>query len=218
MPAVTVRAAAAEAGCSVGLMRHYYDTKSLMLACTYELVIDAQLRAIRSLLFARRNRVMSPIPPPALTPADGARLLSSYLGLEGLQFLVGVQLSFLAMGQHDAPVGAAVASHHGGLQEICAVVLEESGVPADVVAEESEGLWVLLVGLTAIVPGLAVAAEEDAAEEDAAEEDAAEEDDGPTVARHRLLSDQQVEGVLRRHLAAVVARHTPSLAHEVNDR
>ena len=32
MSAVTVRAAAAEAGCSVGFMRHYYDVYSLLAA------------------------------------------------------------------------------------------------------------------------------------------------------------------------------------------
>lgn len=192
MPAVTVRAAAAEAHCSVGLMRHYYDTKSVMLACAYELVVHAQLWAFRNVLLGRRNRILSPVPPEPLTPERAARLLVGHLGLDrSTDMLVGVQVDFLALGRHDGRVGEAVASHLGGLRELCVVVLEECGVPAPAVAEEGTDLWALLVGLTALVPGLAVEGDEEES----------------LAAREALLTAEAVESAVRRHLEGVAARH-----------
>lgn len=186
MPAVTVRAAAAEARCSVGFMRHYYDTKSLMLACTYALVTDTQFRPLEEILFARRQPILNPVLPARLDAEQAADLLVTYLGLgHGPSFLIGVQLSFLATAQHDGPMGEEVGSHLGRLREDCLAVLEEVGIPRPALEDEAEGLWVLMVGLTALVPGLAT-------------EDPEE--------RQTNVAPERVRGIVHRHLEGVVAR------------
>lgn len=186
LPALTVRAAAAEAGCSVGFMRHYYNSKSLMLACTYALVTDTQFRPIEEILFARRHPILNPMPPERLDPEQAADLLVAYLGLgQGPNFLIGVQLSFMAMAQHDGPMGEEVGAHLGRLRENCQAVLEEVGIPRSALQDEAEGLWVLMVGLTALVPGLAT--------------------QDPDK-RQTGIQPERVSGVVRRHLEAVVAR------------
>lgn len=194
MPAVTVRAAAAEAGCSVGFMRHYYDNKSLMLACTYEMVTDVQLRRMEETLWARRMPVLNPIPAEPLGPERAAALLATCLNLgEQWKLLVTVQLSYHALAQHDAKVGEVVWSYHGRLREDCMKVLREAGLPDSALAEEAVDLWVLMTGLTALIPGLAT-------------DDP--EDPGRTIGS---LAPEQVEGILRRHLQAAVARHVTPL-------
>lgn len=187
MQAVTVRAAAAEAGCSVGFMRHYYDSKSLMLACTYGLVTDTQLRELGEVLFFHQQSPLQTTPHQPLGPGAAAELLSSYLVLpDGLQHLVAVQLSFHALGQHDGLVGRAVSCHHEHLREICVRVLREAGVPTAALPDEALDLQALVIGLTVLVPGLA-------------SDDPEERFSGPT--------GEQVEGILRRHLEAALARH-----------
>ena len=110
------------------------------------------------------------------------------------------------MAHHDGPVGEAVASHQRGLREICAVVLEESGIPAHAVAEESAGLWVLLVGLTAVVPGLARDVEPDS-DRDPDSNDVDPDTGRAAIARQALLSPDEVEAVVLRHLEGIAARH-----------
>jgi AcrR family transcriptional regulator len=194
MPAVTVRAAAAEAGCSVGFMRHYYDTKSLMLACTYELVTDAQLRGLEETLWARREPLFNPTPAEPLGPELAAELLATCLNQgEQQQLLVAVQLSYHALAHHDVTVGEAVSSYHGRLLEDCMKVLREAGVPTSALKDEAVDLWVLVIGLTALIPGLATEDPEDSEE------------------RITSITPEQVEGILRRHLAAAVARHATAL-------
>jgi len=202
MQAVNVRAAAAEARCSVGFMRHYYDTKSLLLACTYELVTDTQLRGLEEVFFARREPSLSSTPWTPLGPERAAELLVTYLDLgEAWQFLVGVQLSFHALAQHDATVGEAVGSHHRRLRSDCMAVLREAGVPDAALKDEAEDLWVLLIGLTVLVPGLAT-------------------DDGES--RLTSLAPERLVGIVRRHLEAAVARTTAEdtrcWTKQVNDR
>jgi AcrR family transcriptional regulator len=211
MAAVTVRAAAAEAGCSVGFMRHYYDNKSLMLACTYELVMDAQLRRMEEILWARREPFFNPTPAAPLGPALAAELMATCLNLGDQQeLLVAVQLSYHALAQHDATVGEAVSSYHGRLQEDCAKILREAGVPPSALKQEAVDLWVLLIGLTALVPGLATEDTEDT--------------ENPET-RIASVTPEQVEGILCRHLEAAVARHSTARQStarhstaEVNDR
>ena len=191
MQAVTVRAAAAEAGCSVGFMRHYYNNKSAMLACTYELVTDTQLRSLEETLFARRATVFNTEPAAPLGPALAGELLASYLTLgEGWRLLVAVQLSYHALAQHDGTVGEAVASHHSRLREVCAAVLREAGVPDAALKSEADDLWVLVIGLTALVPGLASEGSD---------------------ARQTRLTPEQVEQILRRHLEAALSRQAGAL-------
>lgn len=201
MPAVTVRAAAAEAGCSVGFMRHYYDNKSLMLACTYELVVEAQLRRTEEILWARREPVLNPTPAEPLGPELAAELLATCLNPgDQQQLLLAVQLSYHALARHDRTLGGAVSSYHGRLQEDCMKVLREAGVPTSALEQEAVDLWVLMIGLTALIPGLAT-----------------EDPEDPESAETRITSitPEQVEGILRRHLASAVARHSTA---EVNDR
>lgn len=187
MHALTVRAAAAEAGCSVGFMRHYYDTKSLLLACTYGLVTDTQLRDLEGFLSVRRRDFVGQAPLEPLGAERAAELLATYLTLpEGWQLLVGVQLSFLALAQHDVAVADAVGSHHARLREVCATALSESGVPVAALEEEAQDLWVLLIGLTSLVPGLAT-----------------EDPDR----RHVRITPDKVTDILRRHLQAAAFRH-----------
>lgn len=194
MSAVTVRAAAAEAGCSVGFMRHYYDTKSLLLACAYELVTDAQLRRLEETLWARREPFFNPTPAEPLGPALAAELLATCLNLgDQQQLLVAVQLSYHALGHHDGKVGEAVSAYHGRLREDCMKILREAGVPPSALEQEAVDLWVLMIGLTALIPGLAT-----------------EEPEGPGDAGARLTSitPEQVEEILRRQLEAAVTRHS----------
>ncbi len=187
MPAVTVRAAAREAGCSVGFMRHYYDNKSLMLACTYELVMDEQLRRMEEILWARREPVLNPTPVEPLGPALAAELLASCLNRGGeQQFLIAAQLHFHALAHHDGQLGGAVSSYHGRLQEDCMKVLREAGVRGSALEEEAVDLWVLVIGLTTLVPGLATEDPE---------------------SRTTSVTTEQVVEILRRHLDAAVARH-----------
>lgn len=186
MPALTVRAAAAEAGCSVGFMRHYYDTKSAMLACSYALVTDTQLRPLEEVLFARRQPILNPVPPARLDCEQAADLLVTYLGLgRGPSYLVGVQLSFLAAAQHDPCLGEEVGAHLGRLRERCCAVLEEVGISRSALEDEAEGLWVVMVGLMSLVPGLATQDPE---------------------ARQTSVDPDRVRGIVRRHLEGVVAR------------
>lgn len=197
MTAVTVRAAAAEAGCSVGFMRHYYDNKSLMLACTYELVMDAQLRRMEEILWARREPFFNPTPAEPLGPALAAELLATCLNLgDQQQLLVAVQLSYHALAHHDGTVGEAVSSYHGRLQEDCMKILREAGVPPSALEQEAVDLWVLMIGLTALIPGLAT-----------------EDSEDPEDAEKRITSitPEQVTGILHRHLEATAARHTRAL-------
>ncbi|WP_198652293.1 TetR/AcrR family transcriptional regulator [Nocardioides allogilvus] len=191
MSAVTVRAAAAEAGCSVGFMRHYYDNKSMLLACTYELVMDAQLHRLEEILWARKGMPeMFPTgapPEEPLGPARAAELLATCLDQgEQRELLVGVQLSFHALAHHDGVLGGPVSSYHRRLQEDCMHVLREAGVPAPAIEAEAVDLWTLVIGLTALIPGLAT------------------EDPGRRIGS---LTSEQVVGALRRHLEAAVARH-----------
>lgn len=198
MPAVTVRAAAAEAGCSVGFMRHYYDTKSLMLACTYELVVEEQLRRMEEILWARREPLFNPTPAEPLGTELAAELLGACLNLgQQQEFLVTVQLSFHAFGHHDGTVGEAVASHHDRLREDCTKILREAGVPEPALEEEAVDLWALVIGLTALIPGLATEDPE---------------------SRTTNLTAEQVAGILRRHLEAAVARGSQHWTPQVNDR
>ena len=190
MPAVTVRAAAAEAGCSVGFMRHYYDTKSLMLACTYELVVNEQLRRMEEILWARREPLFNPTPAELLGPELAAELLATCLDLGAEeQFLLAVQLSFHALAQHDGALGGAVSSYHARLEEDCMKVLREAGVPESALEQEAVDLWVLVIGLTALLPGLAI------------------EDPEDPERRIASVAPEQVEAILRRHLEAAVVRH-----------
>ena len=206
MAAVTVRAAAAEAGCSVGFMRHYYDNKTLMLACTYELVMDAQLRRMEEILWARREPFFNPTPAAPLGPALAAELLAACL-IQGEQreHLVAVQLSYHALAHHDGTVGEAASSYHGRLREDCMKILREAGVPPSALEQEAVDLWVLLIGLTALIPGLAT-----------------EDPENPESPGTRItcVTPEQVEEILRRHLTAAVARHStaPYSTGEVNDR
>ena len=65
-------------------------------------------------------------------------------------------------------------------------VLREAGVPESALEQEADDLWVLVIGLTALVPGLAT------------------EDPEEKVAG---VTPEEIEGILRRHLEAAVARH-----------
>lgn len=198
MSAVTVRAAAAEAGCSVGFMRHYYDNKTLMLACAFELIADEQLRRLEEVLWARREPLFNPVPPEQLGPGPAAELLVSCLNLGVDTFLVSVQSSYLELARHDAAIGGAVSSYHGRLREDCMKVLREAGVPRCALEQEAIDLWVLLIGLMALVPGLA-----------AEDPDDPDDPDDPEARGDRTagLAMPQVEAIVRRHLEAAVARH-----------
>ena len=72
-------------------------------------------------------------------------------------------------------------------------VLREAGVPTTALEQEAVDLWVLMIGLTALIPGLAT------------------EDPEEPEKRLTSITPEQVTGILRRHLKAAVARHTPAL-------
>ncbi len=81
-------------------------------------------------------------------------------------------------------------------------VLREAGVPDTALEEEGHDLWVLLIGLTVLVPGLA-------------------SDDGES-SRHTSVAPEQLVGIIQRHLEAAVARSKPADARcwtkQVNGR
>lgn len=187
MESLTVRALAAEAGCSVGFMRHYYARKSMLLACAYELVADAQLRRTEEVLWARTEPLFNPTPAEPLGPPLAAELLARCLDLGEDQFLIGAQMSFQSFAQHDGDVGDAVWRYHGRLQEVAMKVLREAGVPNAALAEEATDLWVLMMGLTALLPDLA------------------SKDSDVTSTN---ITHEQVVAVLCRHLEAAVARNS----------
>jgi hypothetical protein len=157
--------------------------------------MDAQLRAMEEILWARREPVFNPTPADPLGPQLAAELLATCLNQgEQRELLVAVQLSYHALAQHDARVGEAVSSYQRRLQEDCLKVLREAGVPERALQAEAVDLWVLVTGLTALIPGLAAEA---------------------SGKRVTSITPEQLTGILRRHLEAAVARHSTA---EVNDR
>ena len=101
-----------------------------MLACTYELVVDEQLRRLEEILWSRRQPLFNPTPAEPLGPEAAAELLVTFLDLgEEQQFLIDVQLHFLAHALYDEQLGGQVSSYHGRLREDCMKVLREAGVP-----------------------------------------------------------------------------------------
>jgi hypothetical protein len=149
-----------------------------------------------------REPFFNPTPAEPLGPALAAELLATCLNLgDQQQLLVAVQLSYHALAHHDGTVGEAVSSYHGRLQEGSIKILREAGVPPTALEQEAVDLWVLMIGLTALIPGLAT-------------EDPENPETHPGT-RITSITPEQVEVILRRHLEAAVARHSTA---EVNDR
>lgn len=165
MPAVTIRAAAQAARCSVGFMQHYYRSKSLMLACAHglvehELVTAAGIEASSAASRARERGVAT------MDPRSAATLLTSVLliaegegGVESQRVPGGTfhraHLHFWAMALHDATVAESMASHHRSMRRLVRDVLTALGLSAEQCLQAEPELTCLVTGAHLMVLPLA---------------------------------------------------------------
>ena len=132
--AVSVRRVAAEAGCSTGSLRHYFETRSELLAFAMELVVERVSARVASPPAGLDRRAIAEWALQQVLPVDAERRAEAQ-----------VWLAFTARALVDPDLHELRGRAHAGLRGLCASALELIGAPAS--ATQAERLHALVDGL-----------------------------------------------------------------------
>ena len=132
--AASVRRVAAEAGCSTGSLRHYFETRSELLAFAMELVVERVSARVAAPPAGLDRRAIAESALQQVLPVDAERRAEAQ-----------VWLAFTTLALVDPGLRELRDRAHAGLRGLCASALELIGAPAS--AAEAERLHALIDGL-----------------------------------------------------------------------